>query len=153
RLGNTGGETHLPRLMVTGVGVVALARGGGRSRGTEALRRRSVALHVVLDLVGDQRHIDGGGEELENEAAAQADTIGVCAHRHIRLDLAGAGRDQDARPFQLDDAYPADIHRRQSLEIAEGRRVDGVGSAGLEDSRALGHSDGLTVYSYVDLTA
>ena len=39
-------------------------------------------------------------------------------------------------PFDLDDADPADVDRGQALEIAQGRGVDALGAAGVEDRRA-----------------
>ncbi len=66
-------------------------------------------------------------------------------HDHARLDLARAGRHEDARALELDDADAADVRRPQGLAVAERRRLDAELRAGVEDRRALGDPHRLAV--------
>src|SRR6267143_6003727 len=133
--------------------VVDLRRLGDRGGlGAEALGARLVALHLPLDLLRDERQVDGRRQELEHELAAQADALGVGAHNHLRLDGARAGGHQDARALHFDDADAADVDRRQGLEVAQGRRVDLLGPAGLQDRRPFRHAHGRSVDRQLHLT-
>src|SRR5579859_2249371 len=117
---------------------------GGRRR-TEAVGLDTVALHPSMHLGRRERHVHGGREHLQHDAAALAHALGVGEDLHAALDLARARGDEHARPFDLDHAHAAHVHRRERLEVAERRRVDAQAAAGLEDGRALGDVDLLAV--------
>ena len=111
--------------------------GYGRGGGAETLRLGVVALHVGLQR-GRGRHVHRGSQEFEHDAAAEADALGIGVDHHAGLDFAGAGRNQRARSFELDDAHAAHIHRREAFEKAERGRVDAQAAGGVEDGRAFG---------------
>ena len=119
------------------------ARGGGRPRARRARRppRAAPAARTATDprrtaprtrrssrraRRAGQRHVDRRAEELEHDLARQPDPLRIGLDLHPGLDLARAGRDEHARPGDLDDADPADVDRRQVLGVAQRRRVDAL---------------------------
>ena len=79
-----------------------------------------------------------------------ADPLGIGQDLHPGLDRTRAGGGEHACALDLDDADPTDVDRRQVLEIAQGRGVDALGAAGVEDGRPGRHADGLAVDRQLD---
>src|SRR5205823_3626419 len=71
-------------------------------------------------------------------------------HHHPRLRRPRAGGDQRPRALHLDHAHPADVHRRERLEVTERGRVDAGLPAGIQNGRSLGNTHGVAVDGELD---
>src|SRR3990172_3428192 len=69
---------------------------------------------------------------------------------HPRLRFPRAGGNEDPRALELDHAHPAGVHRSQGLEVAEGRGVEALVAARVEERRPFGHADARSVEGDVD---
>lgn len=112
-----------------GLGLHAVGQQGDVALGVAA---RRALLHAGADAVAVvvrqqqlEAHLPGGG-----------DALGVGVHHHAVGHLGGAGRDEAARPLDLDHADPAGTEGLQQLVVAEGGDGGPVGLGRLEDGLA-----------------
>src|ERR1700694_534761 len=86
-----------------------------------------------------QGHVDRRCKELEYEPAAVSYALGVGRDFHVRLNLARAGRNENSRTLNVNNAYTTNVDGGQGLELAEGWRVDVELAARFENRRSLWH--------------
>src|SRR6185369_2561431 len=116
--------------------------GPGRPGGGAIPRRvGAVALQVASELAvrrrgTGERGVDRRGQELEDDLPGGPDALRLGLDVHAGLDLARAGRCEDPRAGDLDDADATDVDRGEVLEPAHRGDVDALGPAGIEDRRA-----------------
>src|SRR5690606_17570330 len=130
--GLAGGSAVVPGL--SAVPVV----GRGRRR-AEPLRLATVLCHPRPDRVVDERQVDRGRQELEDDLAGVPHGLRVGADHHSLFDPARARRDQRPAAFHLDHAHPADVDRGEGGRPAHRRLVASDPPTGVEDRRPFGH--------------
>src|SRR5581483_8781757 len=91
-------------VVVPRVAVVAVI--GWSNRWTVALRVDTVGGDPSLHITACLRQVNRRSEQFQHHAPAVANPLGISAHLHAVLDLAGAARDECPRAFNLDDAHP-----------------------------------------------
>jgi hypothetical protein len=90
-----------------------------------------------------------GHHEFQESFARAQDFFRIGDDFHAGLDGADTGGGEDARAG-VHDAEAADADRSLVLKVAKRWNVDAVHARGIEDGRASGNADGLTVDVDVD---
>ena len=130
--------------------VVELWRLGG-ARGSSAKPPGIGAIALKILLQGRSRgDVDGRGQELENEAAAEANALGIGFDAHAGFDFARARGDQDSRTFEFNDADAADIDGSKVFKEAKGWRADAEKAGGVKNGCVFGDRHGFSVNLELD---
>ena len=132
------GQTR-PRTLGNGIvrlKIRALSRQFGLGVGLQEARDVDVAGALVL--AGRQAvGVVVAEDQLEVRPAQAADLLGLGLDLHLRLAHARARDRRVLLALDLDDAHPAGAEARQLGLVAEGRDLDAVVAADLEDRLAL----------------